>query len=185
MAKIYTRGGDNGRTALIGGQKISKASVRVESYGCVDELITFIASAAEAMRSADDLATEMERAIRIQNELFNLASDLAAPTKGQAERSPRIGSQHIAQLESEVDEMSESLPALKAFILPGGGEISVRLHLARAICRNAERATVRLAEAEVIDECAVPYLNRLSDWLFVAARLAAKKQGCQDVLVTR
>ncbi len=180
--KVYTRNGDAGQTRLAGGQEVSKTSRRIEAYGTVDELNAALGLAAEALTAHGNLTALRQKILRIQNELFNLGSQLAVLPGDRREGTPVIAAADINRLETEIDEMNDSLPSLKSFILPGGGEISARLHLARTICRRAERETIRLAQDEPLDGPEIPYLNRLSDWLFVASRYVSQKTGQEENL---
>ncbi|HKR88073.1 MAG TPA: cob(I)yrinic acid a,c-diamide adenosyltransferase [Phenylobacterium sp.] len=172
LNRIYTRTGDAGRTRLATGEPVSKSDGRVEAYGAVDETNACVGMA----RLHTGADAELDAMLgRIQNELFDLGADLAAPPKpdeaeGQALRI--VGSQ-VARLEREIDAMNDQLPALKTFILPAGAPAAVALHLARTVCRRAEREAVRLVESGApVSQPALRYLNRLSDFLFVAARWA-------------
>jgi cob(I)alamin adenosyltransferase len=169
LNKIYTRTGDDGTTGLVDGSRVGKADARLHAIGEVDEANSAIGLAV--------LASEGERAAalrRIQNDLFDLGADLATP--GEMEGALRIVPQQVARLEAEIDAMNAHLPPLTSFVLPGGSPAAAALHLARAVTRRAERAAV----AAGVDGPALAYLNRLSDWLFVAARLANGVTG--DVL---
>lgn len=174
MARIYTRSGDAGETGLIGGVRVPKDHARVEAYGTVDELNAAVGLARAACRHADLDG----RLARIQGELFSLGAQLAAAA---GDPPARVGEAEVERLEREIDAMSAELPPLRRFVLPGGGELGARLHLARAVCRRAERRAVRLAAAETVHPDALRYLNRLSDWLFVAARWANARDGAGEV----
>lgn len=181
--RVYTKAGDQGRTALIGGQKVSKASARVECYGAVDELnaaLGLVRTALEQSAAAAELGPIIAR---VQNELFNLGAELATPDPERRAKAPAVAERHVAALEAEIDRLNEHLPELKSFILPGGGWVSAQLHLARTICRRAERVVVGLVEAgESVGAQAIPYLNRLSDALFVFGRFAARADGAAEPL---
>lgn len=172
LNRIYTRTGDGGTTRLATGQSVSKADLRVEAYGCVDETNACIGLA--RLHTTDD--PEFDAMLgRVQNELFDLGADLAMPA--EPDEAPgsrlRIIDGQVARLETEIDRMNAELPALKSFILPGGTPAAAALHLARTVSRRAEREAVRLAESgEPVSGPAMRYLNRLSDFLFVAARWA-------------
>ena len=181
ITKVYTRTGDAGQTRLAGGQQVAKTAARIEAYGTVDELNAALGLVAEALRQAD-VAGLRARILRIQNELFDLGSQFAVLAEDRRENTPVIRQPDIDRLEAEIDQMNDELPNLTSFILPGGGEVSARLHLARTICRRAEREALRLAAAEPLDGPEVPYLNRLSDWLFVASRAAAAAAGIPETL---
>ena len=181
LNRIYTRTGDAGTTRLATGASVSKADRRVEAYGGVDETNACVGLARVAL-SADDALDAM--LARIQNELFDLGADLATPARAdEAEGSAlRILDSQVARLEAEIDALNAGLPALTSFILPGGSQAAAALHLARTVCRRAEREAVRLVEAgEPVSGPALRYLNRLSDFLFVAARYVNDK-GRADVL---
>lgn len=179
--RVYTRTGDAGQTRLAGGQVVAKTAARIEAYGTVDELGAALGLVAEALR-AEDPAGLRPRILRIQNELFDLGSQFAVLAEDRRENTPVIRQPDIDRLEAEIDAMNEGLPNLTSFILAGGGEASARLHLARTICRRAEREALRLAAVERLDGTEVPYLNRLSDWLFVASRAAAAAAGIAETL---
>lgn len=167
LTKIYTKTGDEGMTGLGGGQRVPKDSQRVETYGTVDELNSQI-GVALATGLDERLATEL---ILIQNELFDLGSDLATPGTSQARHPvPTVQARHIEKLERLIDEFNEVVGPLANFLLPGGSPGAAQLHVARTVCRRAERAATTLARAEAIGATVIPYLNRLSDALFVMAR---------------
>lgn len=180
LNKIYTRTGDAGETALGDGTRVAKHSARVTSYGTVDELNATVGLA--RLHAAGEMA---ERLSRIQNDLFDLGADLCRPNMEQddaAEYTPlRVVSAQTDRLEAEIDQMNADLEPLRSFILPGGSALAAQLHLARTVCRRAERLCVDLAAVEGVNESALIYLNRLSDWFFVAARIA-NDNGKDDVL---
>jgi len=180
LNKIYTRTGDGGTTRLASGASVSKADLRVEAYGGVDETNATIGLA--RLSTAEDAALDPILA-RIQNDLFDLGADLATPpAAGEAERPRlRILDSQVARLESEIDALNAGMAELTSFVLPGGSPAAAALHLARTVCRRAERTCVALAERESVSPAALKYLNRLSDLLFVAARYA-NDQGRADVL---
>lgn len=182
ITKVYTKTGDQGMTRLAGGESVSKTSLRIEAYGGVDELNAAMGLVAEALRGKDVTKRLGKKVNGIQNELFDLGSQLAVLKENRRENTPVITEADVQRLEQEIDDMNDELPALTSFILPGGGEISARLHLARTICRRVERAVIRLGETEELDGVEIPYLNRLSDWLFVAARYAASKSNTEETL---
>ena len=171
--KIYTKTGDQGETGLFAGGRVAKDDLRVEAYGAVDELNAVIGLVrAGPVDAAIDAALH-----RIASELFALGADLATPLDAGAAWVVRVDEAMIARLEAEIDRYEEELEPLKRFILPGGSPAGAALHLARTVCRRAERRTVTLAHGTPINDAALRYLNRLSDWLFVAARLANKRAG--------
>jgi cob(I)alamin adenosyltransferase len=174
LNRIYTRAGDKGQTGLVGGQRVAKDDLRIESYGTVDELNSFVGL---ARATAEQLAQNRERlsgfaAIlkRIQHELFNLGSILATLPDDVRAKQPRVTHADIEQLEREIDEANEELQPLRSFVLPGGSRLDAELHVCRTVCRRAERLLVSLAREESVPAEAVQYLNRLSDALFVWSR---------------
>ena len=178
LTKITTKTGDDGTTALGGGQRVSKDALRVETFGTVDELNSAI-GAALAGGLEPSLTTELER---VQNELFHLGADLCSLEDDKSKTPlPRIELRHVQALESAVDRMTGPLGPLGNFILPGGSIGAARLHVARTVCRRAERLAVALARKEPIGPFVVPYLNRLSDALFVMARWENRHRGVEDV----
>jgi cob(I)alamin adenosyltransferase len=177
LNRIYTKTGDAGQTRLVGGQKVDKNSLRIECYGTVDELMACLGLVRTALTTPPvpaGAATLREVVIRLQNELFNLGSDLATLIEDRHPKQPRIETRHIEALEHEIDAWNESLPELRSFVLPGGGWVAAHLHVARTVCRRAERLAVTLAASEPISPEVIPYLNRLSDALFVMGRHAAR-----------
>jgi len=167
--KIYTKTGDKGTTGLVGGDRVSKASIRLDSYGSVDELNAVIGLLRTHLQTyAFDGAERMLK--KTQNHLFNLGSQLACTDAEMAKKLPQITEDYIRELETEMDDMSKDLPELKQFILPGGNLLASHAHLARTVCRRVERVCCKLAESEEIPPLAVPYLNRLNDYFFVLAR---------------
>jgi cob(I)alamin adenosyltransferase len=174
--KIYTKTGDEGETGLFGGPRVRKDDPRVEAYGEVDELNAFIGLARcepVGQRTDQLLAT-------IQNELFDLGAELASP-EPQRMGTKGVSTAQIARLESAIDEHEAGLPPLAAFILPGGVRAAALLHVARTVCRRAERRVVTLSRQEEISGEVIVYLNRLSDLLFVLARAVNRDAGCGDV----
>jgi cob(I)alamin adenosyltransferase len=188
LSKIYTKTGDKGQTALVGGQMVPKDSLRIEAYGTVDELNAVIGLLLKANR--DEPGPDAARARiaemlgRVQNELFNLGSLLATLPEDLAANQPRIAARHVEALEHEIDALNEHLPPLRSFTLPGGGWVSSYLHLARTVCRRAERRLVSLAAHETVDAEAVKYLNRLSDALYVLGRWNVRERGETEPLWT-
>lgn len=179
ITRVYTRTGDNGTTGLGGGQRVPKDSLRIETYGTVDELSSAIGLAV-ALGLPDDLVAVLRR---VQNELFHLGSDLCVLEEDKARLPvPTVEARHVAALEADMDRLQETLAPLENFILPGGTSGAAALHLARTVCRRAERLAVALARTEAVGPQVVPYLNRLSDCLFVMARAANARAGVADPL---
>ncbi|MBB4065110.1 cob(I)yrinic acid a,c-diamide adenosyltransferase [Gellertiella hungarica] len=182
LNKIYTRTGDNGTTALVSGPRRVKHDLRIEAYGTVDETNSAIGIARLHTRGMDPLDGMLER---IQNDLFDLGADLATPDTGEKlEWEPlRIVPSQVSRVEADIDELNAELEPLTSFVLPGGSEAAAHLHLARTIARRAERLVVALSreETEIVAPEVIQYLNRLSDFLFVAARMA-NDRGRADVL---
>lgn len=164
--KIYTKTGDSGTTSLFSGGRVSKNHLRVEAYGTVDELNSYIG----LVRSSNASEKTDEYLEKVQNQLFRLGADLATPMDAKAAWLVRITADEVEWLETTIDELTALLPELKNFILPGGVLAAAHLQIARTICRRAERLLVALAENEAINEQALIYLNRLSDWLFTLGR---------------
>jgi cob(I)alamin adenosyltransferase len=179
ITKVYTRTGDDGTTRLGGGQLVDKDALRIETYGTVDELNSVI-GVALAHGLDETLQTELAR---IQNELFHLGSDLCVLLEDRERMPvPVIEARHVDALERCIDRLSEALGPLENFILPGGSPGAARLHVARTVCRRAERLLAGLARAESINPETLRYLNRLSDALFVMARYENRARGVDDVL---
>lgn len=185
LNKIYTRTGDNGTTALVSGPRRSKNDLRVESYGTVDETNSTIGIARLHTQAYPDLDAML---FRIQNDLFDLGADLATPDTGEtlSYEPLRIIDAQVTRLENEIDALNASLEPLQSFVLPGGTPAAAYLHLARTVSRRAERQMVELSslDNEVVSAAALKYINRLSDFLFVAARFAndADKSEMADIL---
>ena len=176
--RIYTRKGDSGETGLSGETRVSKDAARIEVCGTVDELNTFL-----GLARSEPLPEKIDRLIeRLQNELFQLGAELAAPDPA-AQRTPPISPRHVQAIETEIDMHQQSLQPLKTFVLPGGTRAVAQLHVARAVCRRAERRLVTLVRSggEEISPTTVAYLNRLGDLLFVLARAAGAEAGQPDV----
>ena len=205
MVRIYTKTGDSGATTLFGGEKVDKNSAVIRAYGEIDELNSLIgvilgedsfawALAGAKKRAKKSLAFPRirdkklkatyeiaDQLFRIQNELFVLGSDLATPLDVKI-KIARIGAGHVKRLESEIDRWTKNLPPIRNFIIPGGGKIRSKLHLARTVARRAERSIVDLASQEKINRYALIYVNRLSDWLFTLARYVTKLEGDSEIL---
>jgi cob(I)alamin adenosyltransferase len=176
LSKIYTRTGDDGSTGLGDGSRVAKDSLRVEAYGTVDEAN----SAVGVVLGSDGLPAEMRRClIEVQHDLFDLGGELCIPGHVM------ISAAHIDRLEKELDGFNEALPPLKEFILPGGGPAAAACHLARTVCRRAERRCWSLAREETVAPEALKYLNRLSDLLFVLARVLARQSEGGEVVWRR
>ena len=177
--KIYTRRGDEGDTGLLGGGRVAKNHPRLHAYGTVDELSSFLGAA----RSQTRVPATAARLVRIQRDLFAIGASLARPVPAKGRKQPlasEVPVARIAEMEAWMDEADRALPQLRNFILPGGTPGAAALHLARAVCRRAERATVSLAAREPVGDGILPYLNRLSDLLFVLARVENHAAGETD-----
>ena len=177
--RVYTRAGDTGLTSLAGGQRLPKNDARIEAYGTVDELNSFVGLARESCTELPELAAILRR---VQHELFNLGSILATLPEDVHPKQARITADDAEQLEREIDEMNENLPPLRSFVLPGGCRLNAELHICRTICRRAERICVGLAAQGNCDEVNIKYLNRLSDAFFVWSRWASHKLGAPETL---
>ena len=186
LNRIYTRMGDAGETRLAGGQKIAKDDLRIECYGTVDELNSFVGA---ARATVEQLAEQEERlrgfAVtlkRVQHELFNLGSILATLPEDVHPKQPRVTSADVEQLEREIDEANAELEPLRSFVLPGGSRLDAELHICRTVCRRAERLLVALAKEQSVPPEGVRYLNRLSDALFVWSRWVNRMLGAPETL---
>jgi cob(I)alamin adenosyltransferase len=164
--KIYTKTGDKGQTSLIGGTRVPKHHVRIEAYGTVDELNSWIG----LIRDQSVAADVSEVLLEIQDRLFTIGSSLASDPEKSKMKIPDLKEEDILLLEKQMDLMNETLPEMRSFLLPGGHTTVSYCHIARCVCRRAERATIRLAENEFVADLVVKYLNRLSDYLFVLSR---------------
>lgn len=172
--KIYTRTGDRGETSLFGGARVAKNDARIEAYGTVDELSSFI-GVARASAPPSDVDATLER---VQRDLFDVGAHLASPGTS---RFAGVDPQRIEELERAIDAMERELAPLTNFILPGGALAAAQLHVARTVCRRAERCVVGLHDESEATQSTIAYLNRLSDYLFVAARFANRRAGVDDV----
>jgi cob(I)alamin adenosyltransferase len=189
ITRVYTRTGDKGNTALVGGRSVAKDSPRIESYGTIDELNSIIGLArafnadkldeGEAHRYLDEVLA------KIQDELFDLGSELATPEDAAYAGMYRVGAAEVKRIEETIDHCQKDLAPLPSFILPGGGKIGAFLHQCRTVCRRAEREILRLSRAEDLSEWPLKYVNRLSDLFFVLARWVAKQAGEKEALWQR
>jgi cob(I)alamin adenosyltransferase len=181
--KLYTRSGDDGTTGLFGGGRVGKDHPRVEAYGTVDEVNAFLgfaAAACDASRPTE--ARFLEILAEAQSWLFDIGADLATPEgNAQESRVLRIGDSEVAVVERWIDEVDGRNEPMRSFVMPGGSELAARLHLARTICRRAERLMVALSHTEPVSEGAIRYMNRLSDLLFAMSRLANRDRQVDDI----
>jgi cob(I)alamin adenosyltransferase len=175
--KIYTKTGDNGQTSLVGGTRVSKTELRIEAYGTVDELNSYIGLLRdqEVNNSRKDILKE------IQDRLFTIGSILASEPEQTKKRIPDLHESDVELLEKEMDKMDESLEPMRFFILPGGHQSVSFGHLARTVCRRAERIVLRLAQETEVNELVIKYLNRLSDYLFVLCRMMIKDLNIEEI----
>jgi len=186
LTRIYTKTGDKGKTGLAGGQSVSKDSLRIETFGCVDELNSILGMA-RSVANESKMDSQVKENIllflkRIQNELFVLGGDLATLKEDQPPEMVVIEAKHVEQLEKNIDEWQNDLEPLKEFILPGGGVLASWIHIARSVTRHSERLAVELSKIEVINPQILPYLNRLSDSLFVFARWITRKTDEDEIM---
>jgi cob(I)alamin adenosyltransferase len=186
ITRVYTRRGDHGETDLVGGKRVRKDDLRIEAYGTVDELNSFLGA---ARATVNQLALEEPRFVllaaillRVQHELFNLGSILATLPEDVHPRQPRVTDAEIARLETEMDLMNEDVAPLRSFVLPGGSRLDAELHIGRTVCRRAERIVVTLSRAESVPPESIRYLNRLSDALFVWSRWAGHISGAPETM---
>lgn len=184
MKKIYTRTGDDGKTSLFGGDRVAKGHPRIDAYGTVDEVNTFIGLARAHMADIDE-DKRLDRVLQhIQEDLFVVGADLATPSDAKPV-VPRVKEDHIGEIESLIDAFNDELEPLEHFILPGGTPGAAALHTARTVCRRAERAGIQASASVALNERALVYLNRLSDLLFVLARWANRQAGVREDIWTR
>ena len=175
--KIYTKKGDKGKTQLLGGSIVDKDHVKLECYGTIDELNSFIGN----IYDQDLKEFHKEILLNIQNQLFNLGSVISFDGKKDKIKLPNITAKNIEMLEKAIDKMEESLPMLKNFILPSGHPTTSKCHIARTVCRRAERNLVTLSKTSEIDNLHLQYLNRLSDYLFVLSRAVLKENNAEEI----
>ncbi|MBI3501813.1 MAG: cob(I)yrinic acid a,c-diamide adenosyltransferase [Bacteroidetes bacterium] len=164
--KIYTKKGDKGETSLLGGTKVKKSNIRIESYGTVDELNSWLGLIRDQNISADT----KKFLVHIQGRLFTIGSHLATDPQRPKPKIPDITEENVTALEKEIDKMNETIPEMKSFVLPGGHTTVSYCHIARCVCRRAERNIVHLSREEKVEDIIIKYLNRLSDYLFILAR---------------
>lgn len=177
--KIYTKDGDRGQTALIGGRKVSKDDLRIECYGTVDELNSWLGVVVSLVGTRSPLVITVKT---IQDRLFVIGSLLANDPAGSRMKLQQLRQRDVELLEQEIDAMTAKLPALRTFIIPGGSEAASFCHLARAVCRRVERRVVALSKKSKVDQLIIIYLNRLSDYLFVLARTLNQNRKVKDII---
>lgn len=175
--KVYTKTGDKGETSILGGTRLPKHHIRIEAYGTVDELNSWIGLIRD--QPIDDNSKKV--LVEIQDRLFTLGSVLASDPKKNKMKLPEVKEEDVTLLEKEIDKMDETLPEMKSFVLPGGNTIVSYCHVARCVCRRAERAVLRLSENEEVSAIIIKYLNRLSDYLFVLSRKLAMDTGAEEI----
>lgn len=189
ITRVYTRSGDNGETGLVGGRRVPKDSPRIEAYGTIDELNSIVGLARvfnEERLSEGDAHRFLDSVLRqIQDELFDLGSELATPPDFFQEGMYRVGEREVKRLEQVMDECQKELEPLKSFVLPGGGRIGAYLHQCRTVCRRAEREILRLSRVEELNQWSLKYANRLSDLFFVLSRWISKQTGEAEYLWQR
>ena len=174
--KIYTKTGDDGSTQLLGGRRVPKHHLRIEAYGTVDELNSHIG----LMATREECDEEIQLLHRIQNDLFYIGSHLAMEPGSTEFPLPELRQEMVKELEQEIDGYWDQLPPLKNFLLPGGHPVNAEIHIARCVCRRAERLSTALNEEVQLEAQILTYLNRLSDWLFVYARMITQRTGSQE-----
>lgn len=175
--KIYTKTGDTGKTSLLGGSRVSKADLRIDAYGTVDELNSYI-----GLLRDQEINQKREGLLKeIQDRLFTIGAALATEPGKEKVKRPDLHNEDLELLEKEIDAMESQLPPLRHFILPGGHQVVSFCHIARTVCRRTERCVIDLMEIEHVDEIIIKYLNRLSDYLFVLGRLVAQELKVEEV----
>jgi cob(I)alamin adenosyltransferase len=189
ITRVYTRTGDKGETALVGGRRVAKDSPRIEAYGTIDELNSIVGLARvfneERLKNGKAHRFLDEVLRRIQDELFDLGSELATPADFSYQGMYRVGESEVKRLEELIDECQKELGPLKSFVLPGGGRVGGYLHQCRTVCRRAEREIIRLSRVEEIGEWPLKYVNRLGDLFFVLSRWVGKRMGEKEYLWQR
>ena len=189
ITRVYTRTGDDGMTALVGGKRVPKDAARIEAYGTVDELnavVGLVRAWNEEGKGQRELHLRLDAMLQaIQQELFDLGGELATPEDFTYDGMHRMGEEEVTRIERVIDECQEELEPLRSFILPGGGRISAQLHQCRTVCRRAEREILRLSRIENVGEWPLPYVNRLSDLFFVLGRWVGKNLGETEYLWQR
>lgn len=175
--KIYTKGGDKGKTSLLGGSRVDKFNLRIESYGTVDELNSQVG----VVRSYEINEDDANFLIEVQNQLFTMGSQLATEPGNTKVKIPTLDSSDIEKLESKIDEMDGTLPPMRNFVLPGGNLAVAQTHVARCVCRRAERIVLHLNESEKVDPLIYKYLNRLSDYFFVLSRKMSHEMNATEI----
>ena len=186
ISRVYTRTGDRGETSLAGGHRVPKDASRIQAFGTIDELNSFVGLVCQTIQGQESNYPRLGRLVRtlsrIQQELFNLGAALATRIQDQQPHQPHIRQEDILRLEEEIDRLNQELPALHSFVVPGGCRINAELHICRTVCRRAERLCVSLAREEEIPPETLPYLNRLGDAFFVWSRWASQVLGRPETL---
>jgi cob(I)alamin adenosyltransferase len=175
--KIYTKTGDKGQTSLIGGTRVPKHHIRIEAYGTVDELNSWVG----LLRDTIEDNHVKEILVEVQDRLFTIGSHLASDPEKTKMKLPELKKEDVELFEKEIDEMDKVVPPMKSFVLPGGHSTVSHIHIARCICRRAERCTIHLAENNPVEEIIIQYLNRLSDYLFMLSRKISHDLGAEEI----
>lgn len=179
-SQLYTRTGDQGSTSLVGGERVKKNSVRLEAYGTIDELSSCLGNVASDPKCDTEVKGQI---MNVQNELFNIGGYLATAVKeGEEPKCLSIDDSRLKDIEGRIDALDEQTPKIRAFVLPGGCELASKAHIARTVCRRAERRVLDLADIDYVDPAVLTYLNRLSDYLFIVARHFNFLQGEEEVI---
>ena len=176
-SNLYTRTGDNGTTSLIGGKRVSKCNQRIEAYGAIDELNSFLGFLCAKVNNSDD----KQFLFAVQNKLFTLGGYLATPCEQDKVILCPFTEKHVEELEKEIDRIDSELPKLRSFCIPGGSEASASAHICRSVCRRSEREMLRLSELELVDLYVVKYINRLSDYLFALSRKLLRDEQIDEI----
>ena len=182
LNKIYTRTGDDGTTGLVGGERVGKDDLRIEAFGTVDELNAVLGPLHAMLSGVAATEPLLVKLLALQQALFDLGASLATRPASRWPGMPTVSQTDIEWLETDIDSLNEALQPLQSFVLPGGSAVNAQFHVARTVCRRAERAVLRLSRAEPIQPLELQFLNRLSDWLFVAGRWVGHVRGEAEVL---
>jgi len=182
ITKVYTKTGDTGKTSLAAGKKLAKTTAHIAAIGSIDELNSSLGVVVALLQQQSIMHKLKQQLIRIQNSLYDLGASLAVLPTDRRDDTPKVYETDVKTLEQEIDDMNATLPRLHSFVLPGGNLVTAQLHVARTVCRRTELALLRMGKTDMFGNIEKSYINRLSDWLFVAARFAGKQTGADETL---